>query len=257
MVDFIAEFSPNQSELDEVDKVRKWIVNVDDSFTLYVGGIGIILKSPEGDKLKYLARLQYQTTNNKAEYEALLKGLELAKSLGVESVVVHGDSQLIINQVNGMCEAKEGWMKKYLNRVRQFVMKFKEVSFVQLPREENMEADALAKVALAGEARDEFDKIQYMPSIDLLEAQQIEERVNWMTPIVIYLKDERLPDDKDETKKLRIKVAKYVLIDKVVYKRGFFQPYLRCLALDESNYVLREVHEGACGNHLIGKSTSP
>ena len=45
MADFIAEFSPNQSELDEVDKVRKWIVNVDDSFTLYAGGIGIILKS--------------------------------------------------------------------------------------------------------------------------------------------------------------------------------------------------------------------
>ena len=78
-----------------------------------------------------------------------------------------------------------------------------------------------------------------------------------MTPIVIYLKDERLLDDKDETRKLRIKVAKHVLIDKVLYKRGFFQPYLRCLALDESNYVLREVHEGACGNHLIGKSTSP
>ena len=148
-------------------------------------------------------------------------------------------------------------MKKYLNRVRQFVKKFKEVSFVQLPREENMEADALAKVALAGEARDEFDKVQYMPSIDLPEAQQIDERENWMTPIVIYLKDERLLDDKDETRKLRIKVAKYVLIDKVVYKRGFFQPYLRCLALDESNYVLREVHERACGNHLIGKSTSP
>ena len=80
LVDFIAEFSPNQSELDEVDKVRKWIVNVDDSFTLYVGGIGIILKSPEGEKLKYAARLQYQTTNNEAEYEALFKGLELAKS---------------------------------------------------------------------------------------------------------------------------------------------------------------------------------
>ena len=57
MADFIAEFSPNQSELDEVDKVRKWIVNVDDSFTLYAGGIGIILKSPEGDKLKYATRL--------------------------------------------------------------------------------------------------------------------------------------------------------------------------------------------------------
>ena len=68
-----------------------------------------------------------------------------------------------------MCEAKESWMKKYLNKVRLLVKKFKEASFVQLPREENIEADALAKVALAREAMDEFDKVQYMPSIDLLE----------------------------------------------------------------------------------------
>ena len=70
-----------------------------------------------------------------------------------------------------------------------------------------------------------------------------------MTPIVIYLKDGRLPEDKDEAKRLRIKAAKYILINEVLYKRGFFQPYLRCLAPDESNYVLREVHERACGNH--------
>ena len=68
-----------------------------------------------------------------------------------------------------MCEAKKGWMKKYLSKVIQLVKKFKEASFVQLPREENIEADALAKVALAREAMDEFDKVQYMPSIDLLE----------------------------------------------------------------------------------------
>ena len=70
-----------------------------------------------------------------------------------------------------------------------------------------------------------------------------------MTPIVIYLKDGRLPEDKDEAKRLRIKATKYILINEVLYKRGFFQPYLRCLAPDESNYVLREVYEGACGNH--------
>ena len=52
----------------------------------------VILKSPEGDKLKYAARLQYQTTNNEAEYEALLKGLKLVKSLEVELVIVQGDS---------------------------------------------------------------------------------------------------------------------------------------------------------------------
>ena len=93
----------------------------------------------------------------------------MAKSLGAESVVVQGDSQLIINQVNGMCEAKEDRMKKYLSRVKQLVEKFKEANFIQLPREENMEADALAKAASAEGAMDEYDKVQYMLSMDLLE----------------------------------------------------------------------------------------
>ena len=73
LADFIAEFTLNQGELNEVDKAQRWMVNVDGSSMLYAGGIKVILKSPEGDKLKYAARLQYQTTNNEAEYEALLK----------------------------------------------------------------------------------------------------------------------------------------------------------------------------------------
>ena len=112
-----------------------------------------------------------------------------------------------------------------------------------------MEANVLAKAASIEGAMDEYDKVQYMPSIDLPEIQQVEGKENWMTPIVIYLKDGRLPEDKDEAKRLRIKAAKYVLIDEVLYKGGFSQPYLRCLASNESNYVLKEVHEGACGNH--------
>ena len=88
-----------------------------------------------------------------------------------------------------------------------------------------------------------------MPSIDLPKIQQVEGEENWMTPILLYLKDGRLSEDKDKARRLRIKAAKYVFIDEVLYKRGFSQPYLRCLALDKSNYVLREVYEGACGNH--------
>ena len=130
LADFIEKFTPNQGEQDGVDEAQRWVVNVDGSSTLYAGGIGIILKSPKEDRLKYAARLQYQTTNNKAEYETLLKRLELAKSLEAESVVVQGDSQLIINQVNGMCEAKEDQMKKYLSKVKQLVKKFKEANFV-------------------------------------------------------------------------------------------------------------------------------
>ena len=60
-------------------------------------------------------------------------------------------------------------MKKYLSKVKQLVKKFKEANFVQLPREENMEADTLAKAASARGAMDECDKVQHMLSIDLLE----------------------------------------------------------------------------------------
>ena len=60
-------------------------------------------------------------------------------------------------------------MKKYLNKVKRLIKKFNEAHFVQIPREENMEVDILAKEASVSELTDEFDEIQYMPSIDLLE----------------------------------------------------------------------------------------
>ena len=145
-------------------------------------------------------------------------------------------------------------MKKYLNKVVRLVKKFKEADFVQISREENMEANTLANEALASEVMDEFDEIQYLPSIDFLEVQQIKGKENWMTLIISYLKDGKLLEGKDKAKKLKGRLPRYILMDEVLYKRGFSQPYLRCLASDEANYVLREIHEEACGNHLGARS---
>ena len=132
----------------------------------------------------------------------------MVKSLEVESIAVQGDSQLVIGQVNETCEAKEERMKKYLNKVRCLVKKFKEASFIQVLREENVEADALAMEASVDGLVEEFDEVQYMPSIDLPEIQQIKGEENWMTSIVIYLKDGRLPEERDKARKLRIRLAK-------------------------------------------------
>ena len=93
------------------------------------------MQSLEGDKLKHKVRLQYQTTNNEVEYEAILKELELAKSVEADSILVLGDFQLVIGQVNRTCEAKEDKMKRYLKKVVHLVKKFKEVDFVQISRE--------------------------------------------------------------------------------------------------------------------------
>ena len=71
----------------------------------------------------------------------------------------------------------------------RLMKRFEKADFVQIPREENMEADTIAKEASANESMDEFDEIQYMPSIDIPEVQQVESKRNWMTPIISYLKD--------------------------------------------------------------------
>ena len=69
----------------------------------------------------------------------------MAKSIEAKSILILRDPQLVMGQVNGTCEAKEERMKKYIEKVLQIVKKFKETNFVQIPREENMKADALAK----------------------------------------------------------------------------------------------------------------
>ena len=71
-----------------------------------------------------------------------------------------------------------------------------------------------------------------------------------MTPIVRYLKKGGLLEDKMEAKKIQIGAAYFIIIDDVLYKRGYSLLYLRCASSEEVDYVLHEIHEGICGNHI-------
>ena len=73
-------------------------------------------------------------------------------------------------------------------------------------------------------------------------------------PLISYLKTGMLSDGKDVVRKLKFQASRFVLIKDVLYKRGFSQPYLRCLSHEEADYIMREVHEGICGNHLGAQS---
>ena len=75
-----------------------------------------------------------------------------------------------------------------------------------------------------------------------------------MTPIIQYLKDGQLPEDKKKARLLRLKVARYTLYDGQLYRRGFSTPLLKCVDLEEGNYILQEIHEGICDNHAGGQS---
>ena len=84
--------------------------------------------------------------------------------------------------------------------------------------------------------------------------QEITVEESWTTPLIAYLRSGILPDGKDAARKLKVQTSRFVLIRDVLYKRGFSRPYLRCLNHDEADYVMREVHEVICRNHLGARS---
>ena len=106
----------------------------------------MVIQTPEGDKIECMIRLDFPTTNNEAEYEALVAGLDLAKAAGAENIIIHCDSQVITSQVNSDYECRNERMKKYPEEVKNRTSGLK-VRFVQISREENECADRLAKAA--------------------------------------------------------------------------------------------------------------
>ena len=73
---------------------------------------------------------------------------------------------------------------------------------------------------------------------------------SWMDPIWDYLVERTLPSDPKEASKLRARLARFTVHRGTLYKRGFSTPILKCVGKEDGNYILKEVHEGICGNHI-------
>nr|GEZ01935.1 reverse transcriptase domain-containing protein [Tanacetum cinerariifolium] len=81
-----------------------------------------------------------------------------------------------------------------------------------------------------------------------------EEEDNWMTPIIKCLEEGVWPKDKNKAKALRMKISQYVMEDGVLFKKSYLSPMLRCVGPLQANYIIRKVHEGACGMHTGARS---
>ena len=156
-----------------------------------------------------MVRLDFPTTNNEVEYEALMVGLDLAKVAEVASVVFYCDSQVITNQVNGDYECRGERMKRYLDQVRRRVDELK-AKIIQIPRTKNEQVNRLAK-ASSVEHTTTFDNIlsfiQLSSLIDSINVQEIGSESNWTMPLVSYLKNGVLPEGKEVARKLKVQAA--------------------------------------------------
>ena len=126
------------------EEVPLWSIHTNGSSNKQAGGVGVVLHTPEGYTIKCMVCLNFPTTNNVVEYEALIAGLDLAKATGAKNMVVYCDSQVVTSQVTGNYKCKNERMKKYLEQVKDRISSL-QVKFVQIPREDNKHVDRLAK----------------------------------------------------------------------------------------------------------------
>ncbi|XP_075654862.1 uncharacterized protein LOC142625037 [Castanea sativa] len=249
LADFIAEFTTAKDQ--EVEEMPIWRVHTDGSSNKHARGVGVVLHTPKGDKIECMICMDFATTNNEAEYEALVAGLDLAIAAGAKSAIVYSDSQIVTSHVNRSYDYKNERIRRYLEEVKGRTNNL-QAKMIQIPREENQKVDRLAKAALVEPMiipKQVLFFVQLSSLLDDISMQEVRNKRCWMAPIVAYLKEGKLPDNKEDARKLKVKVARFVLIKDVLYKRGFSRPYLRCLGRREADYVMREVHEGVCGNH--------
>ncbi|RVW46364.1 Pro-Pol polyprotein [Vitis vinifera] len=224
MADFVLEYSRKPGQHEESSKKEWWTLRVDGASRSSGSGVGLLLQSPTGEHLEQAIRLGFSASNNEAEYEAILSGLDLALALSVSKLRIYSDSQLV--------------------------------------RADNGRADALAGIAASLPIREAIllpIHVQANPSVarnstcNTVEANQADDQ-EWTHDIAEYLRTGTLPEDPKQAHKIRVQAARFTLIGGHLYKRSFTGPYLRCLGHSEAQYVLAELHEGICGNHTGGRS---
>ncbi|XP_022150037.1 uncharacterized protein LOC111018309 [Momordica charantia] len=211
VANFIAELTPSP-QLAEAD--LPWTVYVDGSSNEKGCGAGIHLLALGGERFEYALTFNFRTSNNEVEYEALLASWRVAKGLGAVHIKVFSDSQLVVNQIREEYQAKDSRIEKYLIKVRSHLAQFKTYEVNQVPRSENSNADALAKLASAYEidlARSVPVEILDNPSIlesDVMEVDTL--APSWMDPIAEFIKGNPSLDSKEQ-KKMARKAARFVL----------------------------------------------
>jgi ribonuclease HI len=192
------------------------------------------LISPTDEQLKYFLHIFWKVSNNEAEYEALLHGLRLAASLGIKRLLVYGDSAVVINQVNKYWDRNKENMEAYCLEVRKLENKFYDLEFHHVVRDNNVAADVLSKL---GSTRAQvpagvFVHELHAPSIPEPAPPTTDPAhrpvgqkvmmidVDWRQPFIDYIREQKVPTDKNLVEQHIRRAKSYVLVGDKLYRWG-------------------------------------
>jgi ribonuclease HI len=264
LVDFISEWTEQQVP-DNPETAEVWRMYFDGSLKLQGEGVGILFIAPGGEQLKYALQLLFPASNNAAECEALIHGLNIAISLGIKRLMVYGDSLVVISQINKEWDCSNDSMGKYCTAVRKLEDKFEGLEFHHVERDRNAAADALSKLGSSQTQVPPRVFVQEVlhPSISLDRVDDCNilsqsEPDDWREPIIRYIKNEEEPDGKNAAERIARQSAHYTLIGETLYRRGTSGVLMKCILSATGKQLLDEVHAGQCGIHaasrtLVGK----
>ncbi|RVX07589.1 hypothetical protein CK203_025149 [Vitis vinifera] len=143
----LADVETMLNQHQESNEKEWWTLRVDGASRSSGSGVGLLLQSLTEEHLEQAIRLGFPASNNEAEYEAILSGLDLALALSVTKLRVYSDSQLVIRHVQKEYEAKDARMTRYLTKVKDTLQRFTEWTIEKIKRTENRHVDALAGIA--------------------------------------------------------------------------------------------------------------
>ena len=176
---------------------------------------------------------------------------------------VFSDSRLVVGQVKGELKARDVKMQGYLSQVKHLQLDFEFFDMSYVSSSGNTHTDSLATLvtfSAQGLPRvilvEDLCKAEGVKK-DMVQIHQVRVGPSWMDPIVSFLKDDTLLEEKSEAEKIQRKAYRFWLSeDHKLYKRSYSGPYLLCIHPEASELLLKELHEGICGSHTEGRSLS-
>ncbi|XP_039685658.1 uncharacterized protein [Medicago truncatula] len=236
-----------------------WGLIFDGAVNVYGNGIGAVLLTPKGAHIPFTARLRFDCTNNIAEYEACIMGIEEAIDLRIKNIEIYGDSALVINQIKGKWETLHAGLIPYRDYARRLLTFFNKVELHHIPRDENQMADALATLSSMIKVNHHNDvplisvKFLDRPAY-VFAAEAVFDDKPWFHDIKVFLQTREYPpgaSNKDK-KTLRRLSSNFFLNGDILYKRNFDTVLLRCVDKYEADLLIHEIHEGSFGIHPNG-----
>ncbi|XP_057994971.1 uncharacterized protein LOC131175276 [Hevea brasiliensis] len=272
VVEFLSENPVNEEEEVETAfpdeslklvEVQPWKMYFDGAMNKSGAGIGVVLEAPNGEQLLMSKRLCFPTTNNIAEYEACICGLEALIAVGAKKVEVFGDSMLVVSHIKGEWELKEEKLRPYLEYAKKLLFSFEEVTMKHMPRAQNQMADALATLASLWEKGDQKltqpvilmrSRIPCYEGL-IIAHLDLEDEMKWYEDIRRYLEVRKYPQSANSRDRATIRrlATQFTLAGGQLYKRFFEGLLLLCVTKKQSEQIMEEVHAGVCGPHMNGR----